>query len=768
MPKIRFIRKIRVLAILLAAAVLLPVVSKPVYADKQSISDNELETEDSGFARYSQPFPSNNVHDHTYPWHWTERPYSFLFEDRGRIVRVEAQEKDNYCILRAEYYDKNYNFQYGMTSGLDLPKFGGFFKGSDGLYVVCGRDNYEDSPTAEVIRVIKYDFDLNRVGTVSFYGINTGEPFGAANVSMAECGDFIYIHSGHGIFQKAGVRHQTNMTLCFNKNTMTVASTACEVSGDNLSYVSHSFQQYVRVDGQHVIVMDHGDAYPRGIQLGYSESMASQGYVAGRENTNDYWGYGRINDYQTVTLMTFPGDDNSTGTMVGGFEVSSSNYITALTHVTLNDSYKANSDWNISLLLKPKDGFYGQNVREVKLTSDAGNGIEYDNPFLVKINDNLLVVMWEKVVDGGYPGEYCAVAVNGNGEPISDVATFKGTLSDCQPVVIDGKIIWYSTGGGNNHGRAIYNSSNDTITWGNARTSGPDSAPTFYQLTPVEVDGSCLLIDSNAGAEGVSATMAFVSRLYTTILKREPDRNGLMYWTRLLLTKEKTGAEVAAGFIGSTEFKEQGNGNSSYVKKLYRAFFDREPDAGGYNMWMSRLDTGADRDYVLAGFTNSAEFSNLCLRFGIERGSLDDALLATGDDSKSGNYLLLDSSDVDVNKLDEYVRRLYSQILNRECADEEVRYWREQILADDAYDAATAARIGFFTSKEYLAKNRTNEEFITDAYHAFFGREPDASGFSYWQQQLSSGGYTRDNMIDVGFGHSEEFKALLRSYGFKM
>nr|MCR5654014.1 DUF4214 domain-containing protein [Lachnospiraceae bacterium] len=90
------------------------------------------------------------------------------------------------------------------------------------------------------------------------------------------------------------------------------------------------------------------------------------------------------------------------------------------------------------------------------------------------------------------------------------------------------------------------------------------------------------------------------------------------------------------------------------------------------------------------------------------------------------------------------------------------------IMADDKYDAATAARVGFFTSQEYVDKEKSNDAFITDAYHAFFGREPDSAGFSYWQEQLSSGGYTKDNMIDVGFGHSTEFKGLLKSYGFRV
>ncbi len=47
--------------------------------------------------------------------------------------------------------------------------------------------------------------------------------------------------------------------------------------------------------------------------------------------------------------------------------------------------------------------------------------------------------------------------------------------------------------------------------------------------------------------------------------------------------------------------------------------------------------------------------------------------------------------------------------------------------------------ITFFNSAEYLARNRTDAQFVTDLYNTFFGRAPDASGLSYWTGQLASG-----------------------------
>jgi hypothetical protein len=50
---------------------------------------------------------------------------------------------------------------------------------------------------------------------------------------------------------------------------------------------------------------------------------------------------------------------------------------------------------------------------------------------------------------------------------------------------------------------------------------------------------------------------------------------------------------------------------------LYQAFFDRDPDPGGRDVWLAELNSGKDRGDVLDGFLGSLEFSKLCKSFGI-------------------------------------------------------------------------------------------------------------------------------------------------------
>ncbi len=120
----------------------------------------------------------------------------------------------------------------------------------------------------------------------------------------------------------------------------------------------------------------------------------------------------------------------------------------------------------------------------------------------------------------------------------------------------------------------------------------------------------------NAGNN--SQLEAFVSRFYQLCLERQPDSAGLNQWVSDLLNGSKTGADVAKGFVFSKEFTEKNHDNASFVTILYRAFFDRDPDASGYNAWIGRLNSGTSRQSVVDGFTQSQEFIDLCAAYAIK------------------------------------------------------------------------------------------------------------------------------------------------------
>lgn len=114
--------------------------------------------------------------------------------------------------------------------------------------------------------------------------------------------------------------------------------------------------------------------------------------------------------------------------------------------------------------------------------------------------------------------------------------------------------------------------------------------------------------------EGVTA---FVTRLYKRALNREGDDGGIEMWSKAILRKEKTVEEVAYGFIFSDEFLSKHHGDEEYVKIMYRTFMDREADVTEITYWGNKLGAGASREEVFRGFARSQEFSGIMRKYGI-------------------------------------------------------------------------------------------------------------------------------------------------------
>jgi hypothetical protein len=282
---------------------------------------------------------------------------------------------------------------------------------------------------------------------------------------------------------------------------------------------------------------------------------------------------------------------------------------------------------------------------------------------------------------------------------------------------------------------------------------------------------------SNFSADPTQVT-AFVRRFYKEVLGRtEEGINSdpqVSTWINKLINKEANGAEVAYGFAKSKEFTNRDLNNAQFLTTMYKAFFDREPDADGYNDWYNKLQSGqVSREQVIAGFTNSGEFQALCKKFGINAGSLNIA--AKPQPASTLSPLNVDTTNVDPAQLDAFVERLYDKALVRPSDAGGKEYWKGCILngKDDQgreYDIRTVISKGFLNSQEYKNRDRNNAEFVLDCYAAFFDRNPvgtpDEPNYWNWVQQLNDGTITRQQMIERGFGDSKEFRNLITSYGF--
>jgi Domain of unknown function (DUF4214)/Subtilase family/Fibronectin type III domain len=102
----------------------------------------------------------------------------------------------------------------------------------------------------------------------------------------------------------------------------------------------------------------------------------------------------------------------------------------------------------------------------------------------------------------------------------------------------------------------------------------------------------------------------FVTLLYNNILNRAPDTGGLNGWVQLLTTGGFTRGQVLIGFSESTEYQAS-SANKVFVSMMYTGMLRRTPDPGGFNGWVSGLDTSLfTRTQVINGFYLSAEYHN--------------------------------------------------------------------------------------------------------------------------------------------------------------
>ncbi|MCQ2532821.1 MAG: DUF4214 domain-containing protein, partial [Saccharofermentans sp.] len=279
-----------------------------------------------------------------------------------------------------------------------------------------------------------------------------------------------------------------------------------------------------------------------------------------------------------------------------------------------------------------------------------------------------------------------------------------------------------------------------------APTTAPTQAPT--QIPTNAPTSTPVPKPTTTPAPASEGVQGFCERLYTCALDRGFDDSGIKTWVGVLESGQMNGAEVAAGFFFSEEFQKAQLSDEEFVKRLYKTFMNREPDAAGYNTWINYMREGHSRREVFDGFINSTEWANICLRYGIDSGS-----------NTPPSITIEPSTSVVA-----FATRLYSTCLGRTPEKKGVADW-SSFLANRKV-TGTEAAYGFFFSSEFLSHNYGNEEYVDRLYRTFMGREADPDGKALWLGLLESGEWSREDVF-YGFAGSEEFGKICSSYGIR-
>ena len=104
-----------------------------------------------------------------------------------------------------------------------------------------------------------------------------------------------------------------------------------------------------------------------------------------------------------------------------------------------------------------------------------------------------------------------------------------------------------------------------------------------------------------------------VALLYDSFAGRQPDAEGLIFWSEEIRSGARTLDQVADGFAASPEFQSltAGMNNTQLVEFMYQNTLDRASEPGGRDYWVSQLNAGMDRGDLLIGFSQSIEHFHL-------------------------------------------------------------------------------------------------------------------------------------------------------------
>ena len=371
-------------------------------------------------------YSGSNVNAQDYV-QWSDTVKSYLTVcDNGNYMRVQSGAIEGKLLV--EYYSSDFEPLTTKLIDNELPIFGAFYDSGNNYYVLSGQENPKQNDSLEVFRITKYDKNWNKIKSCGLYGANTTVPFDAGSARMTHSGDHLLVRTCHEMYKSSdGNNHQANVTIEVDMPSMTITDSYTGVMNVDYGYVSHSFNQFIKTDGNHIVALDHGDAHPRSaVLVKYNSDFTTGKFFPSY--------FEQVSNIDVVTYPEYTaGHYNYTGAAIGGFDVSSSSYIVAQSTVDL-DYINTSETRNVYVSAVSKD--LSTNKLN-KITSYAEGTDSASAPQLVKINNNSFLLLWARDT------KVSCVKLNADGTVNGSIHTFEGSLSDCQPVIKNGRAVWY-------------------------------------------------------------------------------------------------------------------------------------------------------------------------------------------------------------------------------------------------------------------------------------------------------------------------------------
>lgn len=340
-----------------------------------------------------------------------------------------------------EYYDNEFHILSSRSVAMELELWGGFYAGADAYYLAEGQDNPEENDGAEVIRVIKYDKNWNRLGAASikgktdFFGGEVRYPFNVGCVEMAEHDGTLYLVTGHEGYVDPAYNqgHQGFLFIAVDTDSMHGEIVDCDLW--------HSFAQYIKVAGEELYVLEKSEGSRCTKVTRYDAQTLKSTMIEVLPYGGSPTSAWAIACYASVDDLAVSSDH----VLCLGTSIDQSQY----------DNVSEDTAHNIYLTVTPMADFSKEATTVKWLTDYSGGGKSFLGTKLTKINDNRLMVSWEESEEE-QPGstEDCLAGnllhylfIDGQGNKISEEYTAPAPISDCHPIVKDGKAVYCASNG---------------------------------------------------------------------------------------------------------------------------------------------------------------------------------------------------------------------------------------------------------------------------------------------------------------------------------
>lgn len=215
-----------------------------------------------------------------------------------------------------------------------------------------------------------------------------------------------------------------------------------------------------------------------------------------------------------------------------------------------------------------------------------------------------------------------------------------------------------------------------------------------------------------------------IARLYQAVFDRLPDPGGMNFY----VTGRAEGrslASVSDEFLRSPEFvSAYGDlGDRAFIEQLYRNVLGREGDRAGIDFWTNELVAGRSRSEVVIEFAQSPEF--------------------VGQTGTVAPQTSIEGS----------IYRLYLAYFLRPADAGGFAFYTDQATTR----SLTSISNDFARSPEFVQRygDLSDTEFLDLVYANVLSRTPDAGGYSFWLDQMARGVSRGDVML--AFSESPEF-----------